>query len=417
MERTKHIGMAIMLAVISVIFCAVSFTYADDANRYWGYTRPELYREGGTVGGHFEYEGYPIFVVKVDENGEAVGEEQVVYCFNLLKGAPNATWTSKAERNYYTRVAGSGDIYLNYASNKKLTADVERKLLNVLYKGFPNNGTGIQEKYSLNEEQFRYITQDAVWHYTDEGPATLSTGTTQMKAAYLELINEDDAYLAAEEQRGEKLTLEFFISDSDRKQNLIGTTFKTVPEIENPGAEDGPGNQQGSDGDGDKDKPETDDGRLTISKTVTGNAGDRNEIFIFQIVLTDKDGKSISGTFNSKTQDGTAGTVTFSNGSATINLAHGESFEIEALPHEYEYSVKEIVDDKAGYVTYINGVQDSDRGTEGEGTEVSLAYENHKDAIIDTGISGGLTAVLAAMMILEGVLVFLIIRERRKVKR
>lgn len=40
-------------------------------------------------------------------------------------------------------------------------------VMKVLYNGYPNNGSSIQQKYQLTDDQFRGITQLVIWKFTD----------------------------------------------------------------------------------------------------------------------------------------------------------------------------------------------------------------------------------------------------------
>lgn len=87
---------------------------------------------------------------------------------------------------------------------------------------------------------------------------------------------------------------------------------------------------------------------LTISKTVTGNMGDKTKPFTFTLTLT-KDGNPVSGTFPA---EGVGGTVTFeNNGTATLSLTHGQSITIDNLPVGAVCTVTETA--AAGYDTTV----------------------------------------------------------------
>lgn len=92
-----------------------------------------------------------------------------------------------------------------------------------------------------------------------------------------------------------------------------------------------------------KDKP----GSLVISKTVNGNAGDRNKEFDFTITF------DATGTFN-YTGAGGATDGTISSGD-TISLAHGQSISISGLPKGTTYTVIEADYATDGYATTSTG--------------------------------------------------------------
>lgn len=80
---------------------------------------------------------------------------------------------------------------------------------------------------------------------------------------------------------------------------------------------------------------------LVISKTVSGNMGDKEKAFLINISLKDKNGNSISGTFNYTSTTLGNGTITFTNGKGQISLKHGQQVYIEKLPIGTQYEVSE----------------------------------------------------------------------------
>lgn len=92
-----------------------------------------------------------------------------------------------------------------------------------------------------------------------------------------------------------------------------------------------------------KDKP----GSLVISKTVNGNAGDRNKEFDFTITF------NATGSFNYTGAGGVAdGTI---DSGDTISLAHGQSISIDGLPKGTTYTVTEADYAIDGYATTSTG--------------------------------------------------------------
>lgn len=92
-----------------------------------------------------------------------------------------------------------------------------------------------------------------------------------------------------------------------------------------------------------KDKP----GSLVVSKTVTGNAGDKTKKFDFTITF------DAAGDFK-YTGDGVAANSTIRSGD-TVLLAHGESITIAGLPKDTSYEVIEGDYSKDGYTTSSTG--------------------------------------------------------------
>lgn len=107
--------------------------------------------------------------------------------------------------------------------------------------------------------------------------------------------------------------------------------------------------------------PEDPRGNLTVSKTVTGSAGDTEKKFTFTVTLD----RSISGTY---------GGMTFNNGTAVITLKHGESLTAVGLPADTAYTVAES--DNEGYTVTANGAV----GTISKDGTAVAAFTNNREA-------------------------------------
>ena len=60
--------------------------------------------------------------------------------------------------------------------------------MKILYNGYPNNGSSIQQKYQLTDDQFRGITQLVIWKFTDSYTGS-SFSSDNLENAYNELSN------------------------------------------------------------------------------------------------------------------------------------------------------------------------------------------------------------------------------------
>ena len=111
-------------------------------------------------------------------------------------------------------------------------------------------------------------------------------------------------------------------------------------------------------------------GDLTVTKTVTGNAGDTSKAFNFTVTLKDT---SVNGMF---------GDMTFTDGKATFSLKHGESKTAKDLPAGITYTVTEAEADQDGYTTTAaNAI-----GRIVKDATVTVAFTNTKDS---SGGGGG----------------------------
>ncbi len=116
------------------------------------------------------------------------------------------------------------------------------------------------------------------------------------------------------------------------------------------------------------DLPDTDTGSLTVTKTVTGEAGDTEKDWHFTVTLDDD------------TVNGWYGDMYFRNGVATFTLKHGESLTATDLPAGIGYTVTEDEAGEDGYTTSGSGITGAIPG----GSTATAHYENRKDEP-DTG--------------------------------
>lgn len=107
---------------------------------------------------------------------------------------------------------------------------------------------------------------------------------------------------------------------------------------------------------------------LSLTKHVSGEAGDHQKLFHFTITLENDQGKALDGTY-----DG----VTFTNGKSTIALKDQETKTISHLPYGAHYHVEET--DGEGYVISYEHQQ----GILKEDVDVKIT--NHRDLVPATG--------------------------------
>lgn len=103
-------------------------------------------------------------------------------------------------------------------------------------------------------------------------------------------------------------------------------------------------------------------GDLSVSKTVKGNASDKNKDFSFTVTLSDR---SIAGTY---------GDMEFKDGVASFTLSDGESKTATNLPSGISYTVEEDDYSNEGYSTSKTG----DSGKISEGDTVRASFINTK---------------------------------------
>lgn len=120
-------------------------------------------------------------------------------------------------------------------------------------------------------------------------------------------------------------------------------------------------------------------GSLTVSKTVTGNASDKNQMFTFRVYLVAGENAPVSESYSytGSSVEGVAapanGTLMLTNGVGTITLKHGQSITINGILAGIDYTVMETAVE--GYVT----TQTGDTGTIVKDATVAAAFTNTKN--------------------------------------
>ena len=112
-------------------------------------------------------------------------------------------------------------------------------------------------------------------------------------------------------------------------------------------------------------------GALEVTKSVSGNRGDKTKEFNFTVTLS---GTSSNGEFKSEEFSGTYGDMTFTNGVATFTLKDGETKTALDLPAGLQYAVVEKEANEDGYTTTSSG----DSGTINAGYKATAAFNNHR---------------------------------------
>ena len=154
---------------------------------------------------------------------------------------------------------------------------------------------------------------------------------------------------------------------------------------------------------------------LTITKTVSGNMGNRAKKFTFTVKLTDIAGGTVSGTFNC--EGGSDTTITFKEGTASVELAHDERIKILGLPHGIKYTVTEDAGSALGYKTTVsnNGGQSTeDRSSSGQlNGDTTISFVNDRTVAVPTSAD---SIPYTAMMLFAILPVIMICKRRRRQK-
>ena len=154
-------------------------------------------------------------------------------------------------------------------------------------------------------------------------------------------------------------------------------------------------------------------GKLSVSKTVTGNLGDRdNKYFEFKVKFTKPEGKNLKSDITYQTKVGEMDTtISESNWGSdgtvevTIQLKHDQTITFTNIPYGVTYEVTETAAE--GYTTTATG----DTGKIENATQTA-AFTNNKDGEIDTGITLDSLPYILALAVAFGGAVVLFTRKR-----
>ena len=192
----------------------------------------------------------------------------------------------------------------------------------------------------------------------------------------------------------------FTLKDGETKtaENLPAGAYYVVKELKTQGYQTGSINDRGK-------VPVSDTQNVTftntkllelsLSKTVTGELGDKTKQFHFKIKLKNSEGAPVNGTYpyvgSVKNGVGTEiqklkdGTLTFQNGEASIALSHGQQITIRELPFQTSYTITEEEANQDHYTTTYNGKKENATGT--LDTNASVEVENNREFVPPTGIT------------------------------
>jgi len=210
--RNPIVAIVLMLSIVLIPIISSPFTevYAEDV--YQAYTKSGEY----PASDHLKN---PIYVRPDGSNAKG----DVAYCFNDHRSFPDSAFSPR--KTLYTKELGTAAKFEELADTERVNGEsLYNGLVRVIYDGYPNNKSGIKERYGLTDGQFRQITQYAVWYYTDtfNMPARDTSGnnfTENEKNAFNDLVNSTTAIPA-----GTKLDI--YRAKDNSYQNLLSDPFQ-----------------------------------------------------------------------------------------------------------------------------------------------------------------------------------------------
>lgn len=153
--RNPIIATVLMLSIVLIPIFSSPFTEVHAEDIYQAYTKSGEY----PASDHLKN---PIYVRPDGSNAKG----DVAYCFNDHRSFPDSAFSPR--KTLYTKELGTAAKFEELADTERVNGeDLYNGLVRVIYDGYPNNKSGIKERYGLTDGQFRQVTQYAVWYYTD----------------------------------------------------------------------------------------------------------------------------------------------------------------------------------------------------------------------------------------------------------
>ena len=170
--------------------------------------------------------------------------------------------------------------------------------------------------------------------------------------------------------------------------------------------------------------------KLSVSKTVTGNFGDKRLYFTYTMTATNGDGTPYEGTLDYEKTGAITGDVvdklSFKNGSATFTLCHNETITFAKMPTDMIYSVTENRSGAKGYTVQssANGIPRMQSDSQyiwygpicdSAGNALQdqrIAYVNDKSRIIPTGTEVSIGGSIALFLLFTLGLAVIMLRRR-----
>ncbi|WP_277394834.1 thioester-forming surface-anchored protein [Streptococcus equi] len=189
-----------------------------------------------------------LYVTPTEKPIRSTDIKYIVYCFNRNKKWPDNWEEVNIRKNpielklpIYDKKEGTNELFVHEASKPRATVNMDKSLVAILSKGFPNN-TELLSKYMLTDEAARIVTQLAIWYFSDsennpESVITQPLNPKELEALkYLIEVGKNPQLSEAEQ----KQTLDIYVYNSGGYygrdyQNLLGSSL--IPKKEKPSPE------------------------------------------------------------------------------------------------------------------------------------------------------------------------------------
>ena len=145
---------------------------------------------------------------------------------------------------------------------------------------------------------------------------------------------------------------------------------------------------------------------LSISHTVSGNMGNRNQDFDFSMTLSDKESGTINAVFIDKSGNQTSKTLSVNNENITFTLSHNESMKFIDIPYGTTYTITEKP---------VDGYAISHTNEKGTITDNKVAtFTSTKSSIVPTSADTNVKEM--SLIVGIGLIALIIILKKHKTK-
>jgi TQXA domain-containing protein len=386
-------------------------TAVDHSDHYVGFTENKYASyvlETGIGGPFIDLMNYSEFLSNYKYGDDRTADAEIAYCFNYTAHAPDSReWggfnvggknaaaglANNNDSNDYTyfnvyeKLENASNTEFNQlATNTNDTAlaeegiDLRTKVLSIALNGYPHDYSSIQKNSGLGNEDFRILTQFAIWHFTDSQKYQFSNKVYQEVYDALIASNEADVL---DQVSFINLYKDIGVTDGETDYEVGSSEFYA----DNKGYQNLLNVGRASDALPDQNR------QVTVSKTVTGEANSTTP-FDFTITLTRADKESADGKYaatlysSSTDTTGSSQEIEIVNGTANFQLSHDQRLVIDLGGKDVSYTITETAAN--GYsqsVTAVGATVKNDGSSLSvtkahAGTDDQVAYTNSKTGIL-----------------------------------
>lgn len=343
------------------LFLILPLYAEEEEKQYIGYAQSQdgeyVYSTISSGQGVQKYYVVPDDIYNSDLSQEMIiSESTVAYCFNYHNHYPPCFQQPSIQYSFLSNA--SIEAFDQAVTQKRVEGkELYANIIRIVQLGYPNDLAGIQENYHLNDDAFRFLTQYALWYYTDsmdlrfkDGQITIYEKETAVSEAYSYTEPLEEAWHALLETENPSTDTSYI--------NLYQPVDPSYQYLLTAGS-----------------LPQAKTISLSIQKEIVSDAIDETKTFLFHVKLYDSLHQELSGTFPLQI-DSSSSWITFENGEAEFSLSHNQTAKILSLPENIYYEVYE--EETEGYTVII---PEQAKNTTPLSENVFLLFRNVRDTV------------------------------------